>query len=786
MFKNNFKTAWRNLGRNKVSAFINIAGLSVGMGVAILIGLWIWNELTFNHYHLNHSKLAQIVSVATYNGSTTASTSSSVPLASELRNNFSGDFTNLALVSQGNHALAFGDKKLSQWGMWAQAGFPAMFTLEMLKGSNAALRNSSSMMISASLAKTFFGADDPINKAIRIDDSTVMNVAGVYKDIPVNSDFSGVNFLLAWDNKGNPDVSNPDDWTNHHFQLFVEMADHADFNKTTAKIKDVIKPHLKGAWEEVMLYPMDRWHLYNEFKNGEMSGGQIQYVWLFGIIGCFVLLLACINFMNLSTARSEKRAKEVGIRKAIGSMRKHLIGQFFCESFLVVFISLFLALLLAQLSLPYFNVLAGNNISIPYANSYFWILLLGFSIFTGLLAGSYPAFYLSGFETIKVLKGTFRVGKSASFPRKILVVAQFSVSIMLIIGTIVVYRQIIFAKNRPVGYIKDGLVTVDMSTPGVMQHYEALRNELLSSGAVENVAESSSPSTNVQNSMLGYDWKGRDPSFIPIFGTVFVGPDFGKTLNWNIKEGRDFSRNFSTDSGGIILNEAAAKLVGFKHPVGQVIKWHNKDHIILGVINNMVMESPYASVEPTFFMLNNLKIHVITIRIKQDIPVSEALTRIAAVFKKYEPDTPFEYRFTDDIYAHKFVYEQYIGKLASIFSMLAIFISCLGLFGLTSFIAEQRTKEIGVRKVLGATVFSLWRLVSKEFAMLLVISFCIAIPVAYYFMYKWLQNYEYRATLAWWIFGAAGIGALLITLLTVSFQAIKAAIANPVKSLRTE
>ena len=412
--------------------------------------------------------------------------------------------------------------------------------------------------------------------------------------------------------------------------------------------------------------------------------------------------------------------------------------------------------------------------------------MLGFSIFTGLLAGSYPAFYLSGFDTIKVLKGTFRVGKSASFPRKILVVAQFNVSIMLIIGTIVVYRQIIFAKNRPVGYIKDGLITVDMSTQGVMQHYDALRNELLSSGAVENVAESSSPSTNVQNSMLGYDWKGRDPSFIPIIGTFFVGSDFGKTLNWNIREGRDFSRDFSTDSGGIILNEAAAKLVGFKHPVGQLIKWHNKDHIILGVINDMVMESPYASVEPTFFMLDNRKIHVITIRIKRDIPVHDVLTRIAAVFKKYEPATPFEYRFTHDIYAHKFAYEQYIGKLASIFSMLAIFISCLGLFGLASFVAEQRTKEIGVRKVLGATVFSLWRLLSKEFAMLLFISFCIATPIAYYLMHNWLQNYEYRTTLAWWIFGAAGIGALLITLLTVSFQSIKAAMANPVKSLRTE
>ncbi len=786
MFKNYFKVAWRGLRRNKISAFINIGGLAVGMGVAILIGLWIWDELTFNQYHLNHSKLAEIVSVATYNGSTTASASSSVPLATELKNNFSSDFTDMALVAQGNHTLASGDKKVSQWGMWAQAGFPSMFTLKMLKGSNTALSNSSSVIISASLAKTLFGAGDPINKVIKVDNNTLMNVGGVYEDIPDNSDFTGVNFLLAWHNKDNPANDNPDDWTNHHFQLFVQMSDHADLDKTTAKIKDISKPHLKGAWEEIVLYPMDRWHLYDKFKNGKMSDGQIQYVWLFGIIGGFVLLLACINFMNLSTARSEKRAKEVGIRKAIGSMRKQLISQFFCESFLVVFISLFLALLLAQLSLSYFNTLAGKDISIPYINAYFWLLVLGFSMFTGFVAGSYPAFYLSGFNTIKVLKGTFRAGKFASFPRKILVIAQFSVSIMLIIGTIVIYRQVLIAKSRPVGYTKEGLITVEMNTPELTQHYDALRNELMNSGVVENVAESSSPSTNVQNSMLGYDWQGRDPGFVQIIGTVFVDPEFGKTLGWNIKEGRNFSKDFPNDSGGIILNEAAAKLVGFEHPVGQSIKWHDKDHIILGVVNDMVMESPYASVEPTFFMLDNRKIHVITIRINPAISVHNALTRLDAAFKKYNPGSSFEYRFTDEVYAHKFVYEEYIGKLATIFSILTIFISCLGLFGLASFVAEQRTKEIGVRKVLGATVFSLWRLLSKEFAILVIISFCIATPISYYFMHSWLQNYQYRTQIYWWVFAVAGAGALLITLLTVSFQSIKAAIANPVKSLRSE
>jgi ABC-type antimicrobial peptide transport system permease subunit len=574
-------------------------------------------------------------------------------------------------------------------------------------------------------------------------------------------------------------------WDNHMCQLYVQLNDHADLDKVSAKIRSVPTPHITFSKEELLLHPMKKWHLYSEFKEGKLVGGRISVVWMIGIIGAFVLLLACINFMNLSTAKSEKRSREVGIRKTIGSLRWQLVVQFLSESLTMALLALIVAVLMVHLSLPLFNGLSDKLMSIPWSYPLFWLLILTFTFITALISGSYPAFYLSGFRPVKVLKGTFKAGRFASLPRKVLVIVQFTVSVALIIGTFIVYRQIQYAGTRPVGYSREGLITVDINTPEIAGRYDALRNDLLQTGAVADMANSNSAPTEVFSNNI-VEWKGKDPSITVSPGTIAVSHDFGNTVGWKIKEGRDFSRNFPSDTGAFILNESAVKLTGFKNPVGQTIRWLDRDHVIVGVVRDMIMESPYQPVRPTIFHLNPYWARLITVRIKPSVSLRDGLAKIEPIFKKYNPGSPFVYKLTDDEYAKKFNDEKRIGNLATFFAILAVFISCLGLFGLASFVAEQRTKEIGIRKVLGASVANVWQLLSKDFVMLVIISCVIAVPVAYYFMNTWLQKYDYRASISWWVFGAAISGALLITLLTVSFQAIKAAIANPVKSLRTE
>jgi putative ABC transport system permease protein len=439
-----------------------------------------------------------------------------------------------------------------------------------------------------------------------------------------------------------------------------------------------------------------------------------------------------------------------------------------------------------SLTIPYFNNIADKQVALPWGNPLFWSVTLGFTIFTGLVSGSYPAFYLSAFKPIKVLKGAFKVGRLASLPRKVLVVVQFTVSIVLIIGTIVVFRQIQFASNRPIGYNREGLITVEMNTPQIYGHYDVMRNDLIQTGAVQDMAESNSPTTQLWSNNNGFNWEGKPPGFDPTFGNVAVTTDFGKTIGWKIIDGRDFSRSYPTDTGAFILNESAVKLTGIKNPIGKIMHWNGKDHVITGVVKDMIMESPYDPIKATVFQMKPDWVSRITVRINPKMPMQEALGKIAPVFKKYNPGSPFEYTFNDEDYAKKFSDEQRIGRLATVFAALAIFISCLGLFGMASFIAEQRIKEIGVRKVLGATVFNLWRLLSKDFVVLIVISLLIATPVAYYFMHNWLQNYQYRTEIAWWIFAATALGAIIITLATVSYQSIKAALTNPVRSLKTE
>jgi putative ABC transport system permease protein len=797
MIKNYLKVAWRNLIKNKAHTFINITGLSVGMAVAMLIGLWIWDELSYDHNFKSHDDIVQVMQHQTVNSNILTQTSVPIPLGYKLRQDYMGDFKYVVLSTWTyGHILAYGDKKLTQQGNFMQAEAPNLLTLNMLKGNRSGLKDPSSILLSATLAKSLFGDADPINKTLKLDNKYSVKVTGVYEDLPHSSSFNDMAFIAPWDlymttmeflKRASKQ------WGNNSWQLFAQLNPNVNIKTVDTHIENLKKEALKGGSDKVsiafkpvvFLFPMNKWHLYSEFKNGINIGGAIQFVWMFGIIGVFVLLLACINFMNLSTARSEKRAKEVGIRKTVGSLRSQLIWQFFSESLMVSTFAFLLSLLLLRLALPWFNQVADKNMQVLWTNPIFWLLGLSFSLLTGIIAGSYPAFYLSSFQPVKVLKGTFRAGRYASLPRKILVVLQFTVSVALIIGTIIVFRQVQFTKNRPVGYDRARLIQLDMKTDDIHKNFAAVRNDLLQSGTIVEMAESGSPLTGVYSNNSGLTWRDKDPSLQDDFGTIAITPEFGKTAAWKLTDGRDFSRAYLTDSSAMIANESAIKFMNLKHPVGETIKWY-RDFKIVGVIKDMVMSSPYEPVKPTLFFLLDHSGDVVDIRINPKMNMHDALAKIEATFKQYDPASPFDYKFTDTEYAKKFEQEERVGKLAGFFTILAIFISCMGLFGMASFMAEQRTKEIGVRKVLGASVFGLWRLLSTDFVILVGISLLIATPIAYYFMQGWLKSYTYRAEMSWWVFIGTSFGAIVITLLTVSFQSIKAALMNPVKSLKTE
>lgn len=806
MIKNHIKIAWRNLLKNKGYSALNIGGLAVGMAVALLIGLWIYDELSYNKYHQNYDRIAQVMIKTNFNGQGSSEVSLPRPLEFELRNKYGRHFKNIVMSrwTEG-HILSVGDKKISQTGRFMQEGAPEMLTLQMINGSWKGLKDPHSIMISASTSKALFGNENPVDKMLRIDNQMDVKVTGVYQDFPATiGEFENVQFLSTWDllmanNKWMEESKNK--WGNSSYLMYVQLQPNTTFEGVSAMIKnakqDNVNEETKKFNYQVFLNPMSRWHLYGEWKNGINTGGRIQYVWMFGIICAFVLLLACINFMNLSTAHSEKRAKEVGVRKAIGSMRSQLIKQFLCESFLIVFIAFVLAILLVVLSLPWFNKVSDKEISMIWANGYFWLISLAFIVFTSLVSGSYPAFYLSSFNPVEVLKGTLRAGHFASLPRKVLVVLQFTVSVVLIIGTIIVSQQIQYAKARPVGYSREGLLEVQIKSPDLLKKYDVLSSQLKNEGVATSISRASSPATGVWSNNDDLQWRNKGANKVEDFGTVWITHEYGKTVGWQFAAGRDYSPDFASDSinrasdstiiHSMVVNEAAIKYMELKNPLNEIVRWGGYPFKIVGIIKDMVMESPYDPVRQTMYLVNNENADAyIHIRINPKLSTREALTKTETIFKKLVPSVPFDYDFVDTEYAEKFAAEERIGTIASFFAALAIFISCLGLFGLASFIAEKRTKEIGIRKVLGATIYNLWKLLSKEFVVLVIIASLIATPVAYYFLNNWLQNYEYRTAISWWVFAIAIGGALLITLLTVSFQTIKAALTNPVKSLRSE
>ena len=795
MFLNYFKVAWRNLLHNRVYSLLNVVGLALGMGVALLIGLWVYVQVSWDRWLPGHDRAARVMLRTKGNGDWGVSPATALPLVDVLRKEVSGIRYAAVADWMGPHSLVVGDHKLYSGGAMASADFLQIFRYPLVKGRpEEVLKGIYSIVLTETTAKGLFGRQDPIGRAVRIDNVQDLTVSGVLKDLPNNTSFNFQYIVpfafyasrFAWVRN---DAGN---WRDRSFQTFVGLGPNVSFAQVAAPLAKILKKYnavdYVNTHDELFLQPMSHWHLYSDFEHGQEAGGFVEYVELFSVIGVLVLLIACINFTNLSTARSEKRAREVGVRKAIGSRRGQLIMQFLIESLVITMLASGLALLLVEMALPAFNALAKDEVRVPYGSWVFWAVMTGYVLLTGLLAGSRPAFYLSAFQPVKVLKGALKAGRGASLPRKILVVIQFTCSIALITSTVVIYRQIQYAKDRPLGYDATRLLMTDASND-LDKHYDALKNDLLGSGLVTSVTLSSSPATDIWASQRVDDWQGKLPGESLELSTIGVcDADYFKTLGMTIKEGVGFSGNLAKDSLHVVLNEAAVKRLRYKEAIGQMITWHDIPQRVrvIGVVKDALMSSPYSPAEPTIFIYDPGWTNIILYRLSPQVNTQQALAKVGGIFDKYNPSYPYGYRFVNESYEDKFTLESLIGTLSGLFAILAIFISCLGLFGLAAYMAEQRTREIGIRKVLGASMGQVWVLLSREFVALVGISCVLAAAISWYFMSGWLIRYAYHIDIGWSVFVLSSVLALVITILTISTQSVRAAKAKVVKSLRSE
>ena len=787
MIKNFFKVALRNLVKSTGFSTINILGLAIGMASAMLILLWIQNEVSYDRFHEKKDRIYEAWNRAEFSGELNCWNTTPKILARTLEKDLPEVEKAVRVDWGSNFLFSIGDKRLTVRGTIVDSAFLQVFTFPLIKGRpESVLKDMYSIVLTESLAKKLFGNEEAMGKVIKIDNKENFTVTGILKDLPNNTRFD-FEYLVPWAYKrhmGDDDQN----WGNNSTRTYVLLKENATYASVEPKIRVLKQRYDKDEpkWE-MFIYPIHKWRLYSSFTNGVEDGrGRIEFVRLFGVIAAFILLIACINFMNLSTARSEKRAKEVGIRKVVGAQKTSLITQFIGESIFLAFIAGIIAVVIVIVALPGFNKLISEEIAIKFGHPMSWIALLAFIAFTGILAGSYPAFFLSSFQPVKVLKGTFKKAHALVTPRKVLVVLQFTFAIILIICTFIVRQQIDYARSRETGYNKNNLV-YHLFTGDIQKNYLLIKNELLSSGVASSVTKTSAPITQSWSDGWGQEWEGKDPNDKTDFFRYNQDGGLGKTAGLTFVMGRDFdTQKFPTDSNAMIINESSLKVMKFKDPIGKIVKDNGQDWHIVGVIKDFILTNPYQPTRPMLIYGPKAWFNTILIKLNSDNPTSQNLAKAQSIFKKYNVEYPFEYKFVDEEYARKFEDEQRVGTLAALFAGLTIFISCLGLFGLATYMAENRIKEIGVRKVLGASVTGIAALLSKDFLKLVFISFFLAVPVAWWAMNTWLQDFNYRVTIQWWVFLIAGLLSVLIAIFTVSFQAIKAAVANPVKSLRTE
>lgn len=787
MIRNYFIVSLRNLLKNKIYSVINITGLSIGITCSILILLWVYDEISFDKFQPKYDRLYQLYVQSEFDN--TINSWRSVPLPTyEALKTAHAYIRNAAVVDWGgDHLLTVGEKKIYKRGYYVSEEFLTMFEFPLIYGvAQDILNDASSIVLTEETARIFFGEEDPLNQIIRVDDKGDLKVSGILKNIPGNSSFE-FDFLLPrkyWRSINPWVIENEENWGNYSFQVFVELSDPAHLEEVNKTIGPMLVEHEQMDLKPMLfLYPMERWRLHSSFENGQEKGGLIDFVQIFSLIALFVLLIACINFMNLATAYSERRAKEVGIRKSVGSRRVDLIFQFLSESLAITIIAYTLAILIAQLMLSFYNNLVEKELFIPYNSIRFWVFSIIVVFVTGMIAGSYPAFYLSSFRPVKILKGKIMEGKRGSLPRKLLVVLQFGFSILLIISTLVIFNQIHVVKNRELGYNQENLIMVERNEE-LDRNYSVLKNDLLQSGIIEGVTVSNSPITQINsNNFIG--WPGKPEEQRVIFTTITTEYDYAHTMGIKILLGRDFSREFPSDSSAILINKAALDLMGLDDPLGTELELWGGKRTLIGVLDNVLMGSPFHEVKPMFAIIDDWGGYI-TIRIKKTSDLQSSLQLIKKIFGKYNSAYPFEYKFADLEFDKKFKYINLTSSLANLFATLAILITGLGLFGLAAFTAERRTKEIGIRKVMGASVINIVSMITRDFSLLVLIAYLISAPVSWWLLTRYLERYPIHTEIHPWIFFVTGLFSLLFAQIIVMTQTIRAAQANPVNSLRDE
>ena len=784
MLRNYIKIAWRNIWRNKAFSLTNLLGLTIGMSCTLLILLWVQDELSWDKFHPNHKEVYHIMANREFNGEVNTDIATPFPLSDALRQNFP-EIRNTAMDDYGgDHVIKLGDKLVKKRGYFTNPDYFKIFRWTFVKGNAAtALSRPENMVITESAATALFGSEDPIGKVVLMDNHANHTISAVVQNPPSNSTIQ-FDFITPFDYSSDQARQSGSDWVNSFTKAYVEVQPGTDVDLLGKKITAFMHSRTNNTRTSYFLHPMAKWRLYGEFKDGKNTGGMIAYVKLFTIIALIILVIACVNFMNLSTAKSEKRAREVGIRKTLGSARGQLIGQFYSESLIFSLLAFLFSVLAVFVLLPSFNGLVGKQLSLNFLDPIFLVLAISMIGFTGLIAGSYPAIYLSSFNPVRVLKGTFLPGKTAALPRKVLVVLQFGISVLLISSTILVYRQMQHVKQRDLGYNPDNLISIP-STYEANQNAIAIRNDLVRSGLISSVTRTSSPVTEIWNFTPAPEFKGRPENTDVLMTAMRTDIDFTKTIGTTIINGRDFT-NTPGDSNVMLLNRAAVEVLQLKDPIGMELRHGPRTYNVVGVTENLVMGSPFSPVMPMMVMLDKERGNFFVVRLKDGVAPQKAIPLLESVFKQYNPGSPFEYSFVDQQFSRKFVTEDLIEKLTQIFAGLAIFICCLGLWGLTSFTIERRFKEIGIRKVLGASVRQVLFLISKEFLLLVLIAAIVSIPVTWWILNNWLRNYEYRVSLDFWLFAGSCTGVLALTLFVVCLNSMRAAGSNPVRHLRTE
>ena len=783
MIRNYIKIALRNMTKHSAYSVINIAGLSVGLTAFILIALWIQHELSYDRFHERSSQLYRIIEHQYYaNNELFPVAVTPAPLGPYLKENFP-EIENATRTSEARFLFQYGDLKFNELGYMVDPSFFEMFSLDIVKGDQKTLlSNLDNIVISESLEKKYFQGNDPLGKVFRIN-NTDFAVTGVFRDFPENSHMK-FDYILPFELfvKFGWDSLKHWDWNGYY--TYAQLRKDAEVETVNSKIKDIINKYVEASGRtEIYLQPLSSIHLHSKFTADIGGHGDIQYIYIFSAVAAFVLTIACINFMNLSTARSTRRSKEVGIRKVVGAARTQLIRQFLMESIMFVLISLLVALVLAQLLLPSFNEISGKVLELSFESTQLWIILSCVMIVTSVISGSYPALFMSSFKPVTTLKGTLRSGKGAIIFRKVLVITQFTITVLLISGTIIVYHQLTFIRNKKLGFEKNNVISFRVSDE-IRKNLEPFKNELLSASGVGGVTYTSNSLTYVGTSGGGMEWEGKDPDVDILFHFLAADYDFIKTFNIEMFDGRNFSREMATDSAAIILNEEAIRQMGLENPVDKKVKWDDPLTII-GIVKDFHFKSIHEKIEPLVIMVAANRYNWVYVKLNSG-DLTGAVGAVKDAYKKFSPDRPFDYTFLNEDFDKLYRAEQRTGTIFNYFAWIAIFISCLGLFGLVMFTIEQRVKEIGIRKVLGASVSNLFSLISSDFIRLIIISNVIAIPVAWYAMNKWLDTFAYKITIHWATFALAAAASILIAWLTMSYQSVKAAVANPVNSLRNE